>query len=76
MVVAPPKFVHPKPCELQWCAGDGPTHKGQKAKSGAEQKRYFDSAVPDYGSAQEGADQEVGDESECFLKGFEEPDNA
>ena len=30
MVIAPPRFVHPKPCELQWCAGDGPTHKGQR----------------------------------------------
>lgn len=73
MVVAPPRFVHPKRCELQWCAGDGPTHKGQKAKSGAEQKRYFDVAVSDAGSAREGANHDVGDDS-CFLAGFEEPD--
>jgi len=73
MVVAPPRFVHPKPCDLQWCAGDGPTHKGQKAKSGAEQKRYFDVAVSDVGSAREGADQDLEDKT-YFLTGFEEPD--
>ena len=76
MVVAPPRFVHPRPCELQWCAGDGPTHKGQrqKAKGGAEQKRYFEVGVSDDGSAREGADQDAGDE--CFLSGFEEPGDA
>jgi len=75
MIVAPPRFVHPKPCELQWCAGDGPTHKGhgQKARSGNEQRRYFEVAVSDVGSAQEGTDQVSVDES-CFLEGFEEPD--
>jgi hypothetical protein len=73
MVVAPPRFVHPKPCELQWCAGDGPTHKGQKVKSGAEQKRYFEINVSDDGPARDGADQDAGDE--CFLRGFEEPDD-
>ena len=72
MVVAPPRFVHPKPCELQWCAGDGPTHRGQKAKSRAEQTRYFEVGVSDDGSAQEGADQNVGDKSDFFLTGFEE----
>ncbi|KAM0706503.1 hypothetical protein Q7P35_005830 [Cladosporium inversicolor] len=74
MVVAPPRFVHPRPCELQWCAGDGPTHKGQrqKAKSGAEQKRYFEVGVSDDGSAQEGADQDS--VQDCFLSGFEEPE--
>jgi hypothetical protein len=76
MVVAPPRFVHPRPCELQWCAGDGPTYKAQKTKSGAEQKRYFDVAVSDGGSAKEGVDQNPGDASEFFLKGFEEPDEA
>ena len=74
MIVAPPRFVHPKPCELQWCAGDGPTHKGhgQKARSGNQQKRYFEVAVSDVDSAQEGTDQDSVDES-CFLQGFEEP---
>lgn len=76
VVVAPPRFVHPKPCELQWCAGDGPMHKGQrqKAKDGAEQKRYFEVGVSDDGSAQEGGNLNVGNESEFFLTGFEEPD--
>lgn len=72
IVVAPPRFVHPKPCELQWCAGDGPTHKGQKAKSGAEQTRYFEVGVSHDGSAREGADQNMGDKSDFFLTGFEE----
>lgn len=76
MVVAPPRFVHPRPCELQWCAGDGPTHSGhrQKMKSGTEQKRYFEVAVSEDGAAREGANQNVGNEGECFLTGFEEPD--
>jgi hypothetical protein len=73
-VVAPPRFVHPKPCELQWCAGDGPTHKGQRAKNEAEQKRYFEVGVSDDGSAGKDADQGSGDV--CFLSGFEEPDGA
>lgn len=73
-VVAPPRFVHPKPCELEWCAGDGPTHKEQKARSGAEQKRYFEVGVSDDGSAQEDADQNVGDKSDFFLIRFEEPE--
>lgn len=73
-VLAPPRFVHPKPCELQWCAGDGPTHKGRRAKNEAEQKRYFEADVSDDGSAQKDADQGSGDE--CFLSGFEEPNGA
>ena len=73
MVAAPPRFVHPKPCELQWCAGDGPSHKGQKAKSGARQKRYFEVGVSDDGSAHESGNQSTGDDI-CFLAGFEEPD--
>ena len=73
-VVAPPRFVHLKPCKLEWCAGDGPMHKGQKANSGAEQKRYYEIGVSDDGSAQEGADQKVGDKSDFFLTGSEEPD--
>lgn len=76
MVAAPPRFVHPRPCELQWCAGDGRTHKGQKMKNSAEQKRYFEVAVSEDGSAHERADQNPGDASEFFLEGFEEPDEA
>jgi hypothetical protein len=72
-VVAPPRFVHPGPCELKWCAGDGPTRGGQKAESATEPKRYFEVAVSDVDSAQEGTDQDIGDESEYFLEGFEEP---
>ena len=62
MVEAPPRFVHHRPCELQWCAGDGPTHNGQrkKSKSGAEQKRYFEVGVSDDGSARVGANHETG----------------
>lgn len=76
MVEAPPRFVHHRPCELQWCAGDGPTHNGQrkKSKSGAEQKRYFEVGVSDDGSARVGANQNVGKEGEYFLTGFEEPE--
>jgi hypothetical protein len=73
MVVAPPRFVHPRPCELQWCAGDGPTNKGQNMKRGGEQKRYFEVGVSDESSAHEGADHELGDKT-YFLTGFEEPD--
>jgi len=72
-VVAPPRFVHPGPCELEWCAGDGPTCGGEDAESAVEPKRYFKVAVSDVGSAQEVTDQDEGDESEYFLKGFEEP---
>jgi len=73
-VVAPPRFVHPKPCELQWCAGDGPTRKGQKTKGGVEQKRYFEVAVSGGSSSRESSDENAEEEDECFLKGFEEPD--
>lgn len=74
-VVAPPRFVHPKPCELQWCAGDGESRKGKKVEVGAEQKRYFEVAISDDGSAHEDAGQAEKDDIDCFLAGFDEPDD-
>jgi hypothetical protein len=74
MVVAPPRFVHPRPCGLEWCAGDGP-RKGQHAKARVrdEQKRYFEIAVSDGSPAHETGSETVAEEDECFPGGFEEP---
>lgn len=74
MVVAPPKFVHPRPCNLEWCAGDSPRKK-QKVLGGAraEQKRYFEAAVSDGTPAHKTAGEMENEESEFFLSGFEEP---
>lgn len=72
MVVAPPGFVHPGTCELEWCAGDG-TKKGRKTSGDGEKPtRYFDVAVGDDGSSDESESGTEEEESECFLKGFEE----
>jgi outer membrane biosynthesis protein TonB len=73
MVVAPPRFVHFRPCGLEWCAGDGP-RKGQRAKTQAmgEQKRYFEIAVSDGSPAHETGSETAAEEDECFLGGFEE----
>jgi hypothetical protein len=72
-VVAPPRFFHPKPCELQWCAGDGATRRGHKAESAVGQKRYFEVDVSDDDSTHEGTNEDGGDKSEYFPDGFVEP---
>jgi hypothetical protein len=74
MVVAPPRFVHHRPCDLAWCAGDGP-RKGQHVKTQVrgEQKRYFEIAVSDGSPAHETGSETAVEEDECFLGGFEEP---
>jgi hypothetical protein len=74
MVVAPPRFVHHRPCGLAWCAGDGP-RQGKRVKTQArgEQKRCFEIAVSDGSPAHETGSEISAEEDECFLGGFEEP---
>jgi hypothetical protein len=87
MVVAPPKFVHPRSCELEWCAGDGPPRIGdgpRRADDGPrggnrtpvkiEQRRYFDVAVSDDKSSCGSANKTAEDSFRRFLEGFDEPD--
>ncbi|TLD04561.1 hypothetical protein E2P81_ATG10403 [Venturia nashicola] len=73
MIEAPPGFVHPTTCELQWCAGDG-NSKEQKARrvDFEEQKRYFEAAVLDDESDGESGSETAEDEMDFFLEGFDD----
>lgn len=72
MIVAPPGFVHPTACKLEWCAGDGGS-KGQKARVNVnERKRYFNAAVLDNESDGESGSETAEEEMDFFLEGFDE----
>lgn len=72
MIVAPPGFVHPTTCKLQWCAGDGNSKEQKTPVNFEEQKRYFEAAMLDDESDDESGSETAEEEMDFFLEGFDD----